>query len=44
MEPCSKEAGPFSVWLSDDERKVPVKFEAEVKLGKVYGTIKEFKR
>ncbi len=39
-----KGGGTFLVWLSDDERKVPVKFEAKVKLGKVYGTIKEFKR
>jgi hypothetical protein len=39
-----KEGGTFLVWLSDDERKLPVKFEAKVKLGKVYGTIKEFKR
>jgi hypothetical protein len=39
-----KGGGTLLVWLSDDERKVPVKFEAKVKLGKVYGTIKEFKR
>jgi hypothetical protein len=39
-----KGGGTFLVWFSDDERKLPVRFEAEVKLGKVYGTIKEFKR
>jgi hypothetical protein len=39
-----KGGGNLLVWLSDDERKIPVKFEAKVKLGRVYGTIKEFKR
>lgn len=39
-----KGGGTFLVWMSDDERKIPVKFEAKVKLGKVFGTIKQVKR
>lgn len=39
-----KGGGTFLVWLSDDDRKLPVKFEAKVKLGKIFGTIKEVRR
>jgi hypothetical protein len=35
-----KEGGTLSVWVTDDVRCVPVKFEAKVKLGKVFGSIK----
>jgi Protein of unknown function (DUF3108) len=39
-----KGGGTFLIWFSDDERRLPVKFEAKVKLGKVFGTIKHYKR
>jgi Protein of unknown function (DUF3108) len=39
-----KGGGTFVVWMSDDDRKLPVRFEARVRLGKVFGTIKQFKR
>jgi hypothetical protein len=35
-----KEGGQFSIWLSADERKLPVQFEAKVKLGRVTGKLK----
>jgi len=31
--------GTLLVWVSDDQRRLPLKFEAKVKLGKVFGTI-----
>lgn len=36
-----KTGGTLIIWVTGDERKIPVKFEAKVKLGKVYGTIKQ---
>jgi hypothetical protein len=36
-----KDGGQFRMWLSADERKMPVKFEAKVYLGKVTGSLKE---
>jgi hypothetical protein len=33
--------GTLLIWVSDDERRLPLKFEAKVKLGKVFGTIKK---
>jgi len=33
--------GQFRIWVSADDRKVPVKFEAKVKLGKVTGELRE---
>jgi len=33
--------GTFIVWFSDDPNKIPIKFEAKVKLGKVFGSIKK---
>ncbi len=36
-----KSGGQFRIWLSADERKLPVKFEAKVNLGKVTGSLKE---
>lgn len=32
--------GDFFLWLSDDEKRVPLKFEARVKYGRVYGYLK----
>ncbi len=34
-----KDGGQFRMWLSADERKMPVKFEAKVSLGKVTGSL-----
>jgi len=39
-----KGGGTFLVWFSDDAQQVPVKFEAKVKVGKVFGTVKQIKR
>jgi hypothetical protein len=36
-----RDGGTFIVWLSDDQNKIPIKFEAKVKLGKVSGSIKK---
>jgi hypothetical protein len=36
-----RSGGSLLVWLSDDEYKIPVKFEAKVKIGKLFGTIKK---
>lgn len=36
-----KSGGQFRIWLSADDRKLPVKFEAKVSLGKVTGSLKE---
>ncbi len=35
--------GDFQVWFSQDEYRVPVKFEAEVRFGKVFGHLIELK-
>ena len=34
-----KDGGQFRVWMTADERKVPVKFEVKVRLGKVTGEL-----
>ena len=39
-----KGGGTFLVWFSDDAYQVPVKFEAKVKVGRVFGTVKQIKR
>jgi hypothetical protein len=39
-----KDGGTFLVWFSDDAYHVPVKFEAKVKVGRVFGTVKQIKR
>jgi hypothetical protein len=39
-----KESGTFYVWVSDDAYKVPLKFEAKIKLGKVSGSLKKNQR
>lgn len=36
-----KSGGQFRMWLSADERRMPVKFEAKVSLGKVTGSLQE---
>jgi hypothetical protein len=36
-----KEGGQFTIWLSADERKLPLQFEAKVRLGKVLGKLKQ---
>jgi hypothetical protein len=38
-----KEGGQFRLWLSADERKIPVQFEVRVRLGKVLGKLKNSK-
>jgi hypothetical protein len=38
-----KGGGTFLVWFSDDAHRVPVKFEAKVKVGRVFGTVKQIK-
>ncbi|MBI2821677.1 MAG: DUF3108 domain-containing protein [Acidobacteria bacterium] len=35
--------GSFSIWYSIDPLHIPVKFEAKVKFGRVYGTLKSYK-
>jgi hypothetical protein len=35
-----KEGGDFHLWLSADDRKVPLQFEIKVKLGRVLGKLK----
>jgi hypothetical protein len=35
-----KEGGQFRIWLSADDRKVPVQFEVRVRLGRVLGKLK----
>jgi hypothetical protein len=34
-----KNGGQFRMWLSADNRKIPVKFEAKISLGKVTGSL-----
>jgi len=36
-----KSGGQFRMWLSADERKIPVKFEARASIGKVVGSLQE---
>jgi uncharacterized protein DUF3108 len=36
-----RSGGTLLVWVSDDERRLPLRFEAKVKLGKVFGTIRK---
>lgn len=38
-----KEGGQFRVWLSADEKKIPVQFEVKVRLGRVLGKLKSVK-
>ncbi|HEY3129722.1 MAG TPA: DUF3108 domain-containing protein [Acidobacteriota bacterium] len=35
--------GTFSIWYSDDQLRVPVRFEAKVNFGKVYGWLKSYR-
>jgi hypothetical protein len=35
-----KEGGQFILWLSADERKLPLQFEIKVRLGRVFGKLK----
>lgn len=51
VEPAFRGEGIFitkgkslKVWLTDDERKMPVKMEAEVFIGSVSATLEEYKR
>jgi len=39
-----KDGGQFRVWLTADSQKMPVKFEAKVRLGKVTGELTALKR
>jgi len=34
------QSGDFRIWVSADERKIPVRFEAKVRLGQVLGVLK----
>ena len=34
-----RDGGDFRIWYSKDQLRFPVRFEAEVKFGKVYGTV-----
>ncbi|MFH1223789.1 MAG: DUF3108 domain-containing protein [Pseudomonadota bacterium] len=34
--------GAMTLWVTDDEKKVPVRFEAEVKIGSMKGQIKDY--
>ncbi len=34
-----KEGGRFTVWASDDIRKIPLRYEIHVKLGRVFGDL-----
>jgi hypothetical protein len=34
-----KNGGEFRIWYSTDRLRIPVKFEADVKIGKVYGSL-----
>lgn len=36
--------GPILIWLTDDERRIPVKLETEVKVGSISAELKEMKR
>jgi hypothetical protein len=36
-----KEGGEFCVWFSADEKKIPIQFEARVRVGRVLGKLKE---
>jgi hypothetical protein len=35
-----KEGGQFRIWLSADEKKIPVQFEVKVRLGRIFGKLK----
>jgi hypothetical protein len=37
-----KEGGQFHVWLSADEKKIPLQFDVKVRLGRVFGKLKSF--
>jgi hypothetical protein len=37
-----KEGGRFSVWATDDERKIPLRYEINVKLGRVFGDLLKY--
>jgi hypothetical protein len=39
-----KEGGQFRIWISDDETKSPVQFEAKVSIGRVLGVLKSHTR
>jgi hypothetical protein len=34
-----KEGGHFAIWVTDDQRKIPVRYEIKVKLGRVFGDL-----
>lgn len=35
-----KSGGKMVIWVSDDERKIPLKFDAQVKYGHIFGSLK----
>lgn len=37
------QAGDFYIWISDDERKIILRLEAEIKIGKIVSEIEEYK-
>jgi hypothetical protein len=36
-----KSTGNFFIWVSDDDKKIPLKFDAKAKLGRVFGFLKK---
>jgi hypothetical protein len=44
FESLFRTGGSLLVWMTDDQYKIPVRFEARVKVGKVFGTIKKIDR
>jgi hypothetical protein len=38
-----KDGGQFKIWLSADDRQIPVQFEAKVPLGRIFGKLKEIR-
>jgi hypothetical protein len=37
-----KEGGQFRIWISADEKRLPLQFEVKVRLGKVMGKLKQY--
>ncbi len=40
---AAAQAGDFYIWLSDDDRKIVLRIEAEIKIGKVVSEIEQYK-
>lgn len=50
LEPIAKsegrieKSGDVFLWVTDDEQRTPVKFEAHIKIGKIVGELRKFKQ